>query len=145
MGVLTLYRHWLVSTPETVRGCSTRHSSLMEGSTLIALVVASWPYTLRCTADENSPAVLIKSVSEGYTITKGPGDTYLETTSLNSSIFSLLAGVSDVDVHEDDRSLWRGIVGGEKRRATVADRNQGTTLISPLVSGPNDVYPVVLL
>ena len=107
-------------------------------------MVASWPYALRGTADGNSPAVLIKSVSEGYTITKGPGD-YLETTSLNSFIFSLLAGVSDVDVHEDDRSLWRGIVGGEKRRATVADRNQGTTLISPLVSRPNNVYPVVLL
>ena len=39
MGVLTLYRHWLVSTRETVRGCSIRDRSPMEGSILITL----WP------------------------------------------------------------------------------------------------------
>ena len=39
MGVLTLYRQWLVSTRETVQGSSTRDCSPMEGSTLIAL----WP------------------------------------------------------------------------------------------------------
>jgi hypothetical protein len=37
MGVLTLYRYWLVSKGETVRGSSTRDRLPMEGSTLIAL------------------------------------------------------------------------------------------------------------
>ncbi len=37
VGVLTLYRCWLVSMGETVRRSSTRDNSPMEGSILIAL------------------------------------------------------------------------------------------------------------
>jgi hypothetical protein len=95
VSVLTLYRCWLVSMRETVRWSSTRDNSPMECSILIALRSRVNP-VLSCaqlTEVLGSPERK-EAQSIGGWMYEGPSATYLGTMSLNSSIFSLPAGVS---------------------------------------------------
>lgn len=95
ISALTLYRCWLVSKRETVRRSSKSDGLPMEGSTLIALWSRVNP-VLSCaqlTEILRSPERKEGRVNWWW-MHEGPITTYLGTMSLNSSIFSLPAGVS---------------------------------------------------
>ena len=103
----------------------------MEGSILIALRsrVNSVLSCAKLTKILGGPEKKGKSISGAYTVLyiRKTSATYLGTMSLNSSIFSLPADVSNVDVHKNDRSLCRshrGVTGEEEPEFTTFTFNQ---------------------
>jgi hypothetical protein len=119
MHALTLYPTRLVSKRETVRGSSARETdSPMECSALITLRSRVHPVFSRAQLTE----ILCGPENAGQLVTgcnQGINATNLGTISLNSSIFSLPAGVSPMLTSMKTIGRWvdvivRWVLWGEK-------------------------------
>ena len=153
MGVLTLYRRWLVSMRETVRWSSATDNSPMKGSILIALRSRVNPVLSCAQLTEILGSPEGKGVQWMVDVRRTKcnvlGDDVAEQLHFQSPCWCL----SDVDIHKNDRSLCRSHHGVRRGRAgvTVRLRWSGVRsvaaadhLLSRSTTTPLSIWDVVL-
>lgn len=107
VGVLTLYRRWLVSMRETVRWSSATDNSPMEGSILIALRSRVNPVLSCAQLTEILGSPEGKGVRWVVSVLKTQSNVLGNDVAEQLHFQSPCGCLSDIDVHKNDRSLCR--------------------------------------